>query len=88
MENSRSDDLSISVIVPVKNSTRTIRDLLDSLMEMDYDEDMLEIIVVDGHSKRRHEEDRRGVPGAPDRRGGLRRQRRQEHGDKVVEPGR
>ena len=50
MENSRSDDLSISVIVPVKNSTRTIRDLLDSLMEMDYDEDMLEIIVVDGHS--------------------------------------
>ncbi len=50
MEGSRSDDLSISVIVPVKNSARTIRDLLDSLMELDYDRDLLEIIVVDGNS--------------------------------------
>ena len=50
MEGSRSDDPSISVIVPVKNSVSTIRDLLDSLMELDYNEDLLEIIVVDGDS--------------------------------------
>lgn len=41
---------SISVIVPVRNSAKTIGDLLDSLMNLDYDPASLEIIVVDGHS--------------------------------------
>jgi glycosyltransferase involved in cell wall biosynthesis len=50
MDNYRSGDLNISVIVPVKNSVRTIRDLLDSLMELDYDSDMFEVILVDGDS--------------------------------------
>ena len=41
---------SVSIIVPVKNSARTVRDLMDSLMSLDYDRDKLEIIVVDGRS--------------------------------------
>jgi glycosyltransferase involved in cell wall biosynthesis len=40
----------VSVIVPVKNGATHIRELLDSLMQVDYDRDMLEIIVVDGNS--------------------------------------
>ena len=45
-----SDDPSIAVIVPVRNMARTVKDLLDSLMKLDYDEDKLEIIFVDGNS--------------------------------------
>ena len=41
---------SISVIVPVKNTAKTVGDLMDSLMGLDYDQDKLEIIVVDGNS--------------------------------------
>ena len=41
---------SISVIVPVRNSAKTIGDLLDSLMSLEYDPDKLEIVVVDGDS--------------------------------------
>ncbi|MEM3696642.1 MAG: glycosyltransferase [Candidatus Bathyarchaeia archaeon] len=40
----------ISVIVPVKNGAAYIKELLDSLMQIDYDKDKLEIIVVDGNS--------------------------------------
>lgn len=40
----------VSVVIPVKNGADQIRDLLDSLMEIDYDGDRLEIIVVDGKS--------------------------------------
>lgn len=40
----------VSVIVPVKNGAAYIRELLDSLIQVDYDKDMLEIIVVDGNS--------------------------------------
>ena len=40
----------VSVIVPVKNGAAHIGELLDSLMHVDYDRDMLEIIVVDGNS--------------------------------------
>ena len=43
--------LSISVIVPVLNVAKTVRDLMESLMRLDYDDDKLEIIVVDGDSK-------------------------------------
>lgn len=42
---------SISIIVPVLNMAKTVRDLMESLMNLDYDEDKLEIIVVDGDSK-------------------------------------
>ncbi len=45
------EELSISVIVPVLNVAKTVRDLMESLMNLDYDEDKLEIIVVDGDSK-------------------------------------
>lgn len=38
------------MVVPVKNGAAKIRDLLDSLMKVDYDKDKLEIIVVDGCS--------------------------------------
>ncbi|MBS7647358.1 MAG: glycosyltransferase [Candidatus Bathyarchaeia archaeon] len=40
----------VSVIIPVKNGAAKIKDLLDSLMQVDYDKDKLEIIVVDGDS--------------------------------------
>ncbi|MEM3616451.1 MAG: glycosyltransferase [Candidatus Bathyarchaeia archaeon] len=40
----------ISVIVPVKNGAVHIRELLDSLMQIDYEKNRLEIIVVDGNS--------------------------------------
>ncbi|MGQ9507404.1 MAG: glycosyltransferase, partial [Candidatus Bathycorpusculaceae bacterium] len=40
----------VSVIVPVKNGAAYIRELLDSLLQVGYGEDKLEIIVVDGNS--------------------------------------
>jgi glycosyltransferase involved in cell wall biosynthesis len=40
----------ISVIVPVRNSAKTIGDLLESLMNLEYDQSRLEIVVVDGNS--------------------------------------
>lgn len=40
----------VSVIVPVKNGAQKIAGLLDSLMQVDYDREMLEIVVVDGNS--------------------------------------
>lgn len=40
----------ISIVVPVKNVAITVRDLLDSLMELEYPNDRVEIIVVDGAS--------------------------------------
>ncbi len=46
-----SEVFSLSVIVPVRNMARTIRDLMESLMKLDYPSDKLEIIVVDGDSK-------------------------------------
>jgi glycosyltransferase involved in cell wall biosynthesis len=40
----------VSVIVPVKNGAAYIRELLNSLMQIEYEKDKLEIIVVDGNS--------------------------------------
>lgn len=40
----------VSVVIPVKNGAAHIRELLDSLMEVDYNKDKLEIVVVDGNS--------------------------------------
>lgn len=50
MVESSADDPPISIIVIVKNAARTVRDLLDSLMKLDYADDKIEIIVVDGNS--------------------------------------
>jgi glycosyltransferase involved in cell wall biosynthesis len=50
MENEAEEPPSISVIVPVKNTAKTITDLLDSLMSLDYNSEKLEIVVVDGNS--------------------------------------
>ena len=47
---------AVSVIVPVFNAERTVGDLLDSLMKVDYDKDKLEIILVDGGSTDRTQE--------------------------------
>lgn len=44
------EDPTISIVVPVRNSARTIRDLLDSLMRLEYDREKLEVIFVDGNS--------------------------------------
>jgi glycosyltransferase involved in cell wall biosynthesis len=37
-------------VIPVKNGAAHVRELLNSLMQVDYDKDKLEIIVVDGNS--------------------------------------
>ena len=44
------------MIVPVLNGERTVGDLLDSLMKVDYDKKKLEIIFVDGGSTDRTQE--------------------------------
>lgn len=49
-ENETEDPPSISVIVPVKNSAKTIGDLMESLMGLEYAPEKLEIVVVDGDS--------------------------------------
>jgi glycosyltransferase involved in cell wall biosynthesis len=40
----------VSVVVPVKNGAEHVKELLDSLMKLDYDRDKLEVIIVDGNS--------------------------------------
>jgi glycosyltransferase involved in cell wall biosynthesis len=40
----------VSVIVPVKNGSAKIRDLLGSLERLDYPQDKLEVLIVDGNS--------------------------------------
>ena len=50
MEAELRDCPSISVIVPVRNSAKTIGDLMESLMGLEYDPERLEIVVVDGDS--------------------------------------
>lgn len=54
----------VSVIVPVKNGAEKIGGLLDSLMQVDYDMEMLEIIVVDGNSSDNTREIVLGYPKA------------------------
>ncbi len=46
----KKEDMKVSIIVPVKNAAAIIRDLLNSLMQVDYDKDKYEVIVVDGNS--------------------------------------
>jgi glycosyltransferase involved in cell wall biosynthesis len=41
---------SLSIVVPVKNVAHTIRDLMESLMKLEYEKDKIEIIIVDGNS--------------------------------------
>jgi len=49
---SEQSDLNptVSIIVPVKNGAATVQELLESLMQIDYDKNKLEVIVVDGNS--------------------------------------
>jgi glycosyltransferase involved in cell wall biosynthesis len=49
-ENETKELPSISVIVPVRNTAKTIGYLMESLMSLEYDPDKLEIVVVDGNS--------------------------------------
>ena len=50
MEDEPENYPSISVIVPVRNSAKTIGDLMESLMRLEYDHEKIEIVVVDGDS--------------------------------------
>lgn len=53
MENVKNESVyepRVSIIVPVKNCEATIRELLESLMHLDYNKEKLEVIVVDGNS--------------------------------------
>ena len=49
-EGETEDPPYISVIIPVKNSAKTIGVLMESLMGLEYDPEKLEIVVVDGDS--------------------------------------
>ena len=42
---------TISLVIPAYNSQRTIRFCLDSIMQLDYPKDRLEVIIVDNNSK-------------------------------------
>ncbi len=50
MAESLPEPTNVSIVVPVRNSARTVRDLLESLMKLDYDKERTEIIFVDGRS--------------------------------------
>ncbi len=50
MQKEKEFNPNVSIIVPVKNGATTIRELLESLMQIEYDRDKLEIIVVGGNS--------------------------------------
>jgi glycosyltransferase involved in cell wall biosynthesis len=41
---------TVSIVVPVRNGESTIESLLQSLAELDYDKEKVEVIVVDGNS--------------------------------------
>lgn len=41
---------TVSIVVPVLNAEATVKDLLDSLVELDYDRKKLEVMLVDGGS--------------------------------------
>ncbi len=41
---------SVTVVVPVKNGEQTIEPLLESLQKLDYNNDKVEVIIVDGNS--------------------------------------
>jgi glycosyltransferase involved in cell wall biosynthesis len=49
-DNSESKLPKVSIIIPVKNMENTIKDLLDSIMQLDYPKDKVEVIIVDGGS--------------------------------------
>ena len=53
---------SLSIIIPVLNMEETIGQTLDSLMELDYPGEKLEIVVVDGYSVDNTVEIVRGYP--------------------------
>lgn len=52
----------VSIVIPAFNSEATIKDLLDSLMVLDYRRDRLEIILVDGGSTDRTREIAQAYP--------------------------
>lgn len=45
-----SDKLYFSVIIPALNASRTLEDTLKSIREQDYDQDKIEIMLIDGGS--------------------------------------
>ena len=45
-----SDSIKVSIIIPTKNNGNIIARCLDSIRELDYPEDKIEIVIVDGHS--------------------------------------
>jgi glycosyltransferase involved in cell wall biosynthesis len=49
-DNSENKLPKVSIIIPVKNMENTIKDLLDSIMQLDYPKDKVEVIIVDGGS--------------------------------------
>ncbi len=48
--NKRTDLAVVSIVVPVRNEEQTISEMLDSLLEIDYPHELLEIIIVNDQS--------------------------------------
>ena len=53
MENLNSTDKTVSIIIPCRNEEQYIEECMLSFIEMDYPNELLEIIVVDGNSSDR-----------------------------------
>ena len=45
-----SNNIKVSIIVPTKNNGNIIARCLDSIWELDYPKNKVEVIIVDGHS--------------------------------------
>ena len=45
-----NNDIKVSIIIPTKNNGNIIERCLDSIRELDYPEDKIEVIIVDGRS--------------------------------------
>ena len=44
----------VSIIIPTKNNGDIIEKCLHSIKNLDYPKDKYEVIIVDGHSRKRH----------------------------------
>ena len=45
-----SDSIKVSIIIPTKNNGNIIARCLDSIRELDYPEDKIQVVIVDGRS--------------------------------------
>jgi len=44
-------DLTVSVVVPVLNEKKYIKEFIESVLRQDFDKNLLEILLIDGMSQ-------------------------------------